>query len=218
MIPPRGGCLCLCLLPVSVPGRRGSSRGVPDTQESRSISIRGRKSGRNAKTDSRPQQSRPILRAVCAACWRIRPSMTCQWPYGANNGHDPVFSDRRYRTLAVTVFDWPAESPIATMMIPATRSASKTASAIVRLSAAMAASSAGSASISRIAVARACGSRTGTSRPLTPSRTVSRHPRASVVTMARPIDMASSVECGVPSCQLGRAYRLERLIAARTRS
>ncbi len=50
-----------------------------------------------------------------------------------------------------------------------------------------------------IAAASSLMLRTGTLNPLTPSRTVSRHPGASVVTTGRPIAIASWVLRGMPS-------------------
>ena len=50
-----------------------------------------------------------------------------------------------------------------------------------------------------MAAARACGSRGGTSRPLTPCLTTSRQPGASVVTIGSPHAAASSKLRGTPS-------------------
>lgn len=80
------------------------------------------------------------------------------------------------------------------MIVAATSSASNFDSAIARLAAPILAKRDESASMSNIASASAGAFLMGTRRPFTPSCTVSRQPLASVVTMARPMDIASSVE------------------------
>src|SRR5262249_41909979 len=91
------------------------------------------------------------------------------------------------------------QRPRASSITALTLCTSYLASAISRLRAPMRSTREGSETSSIIAAASAAGSRGGTRRPLSPWTTVSRQPGTSVVITARPVDMASKTERGVPS-------------------
>ena len=80
-----------------------------------------------------------------------------------------------------------------------TTRSSKRASASSRLAVPMRWASSGSSQKRQSAATSPSVSCLATKRPFSPRRTVSRQPGASVVTIARPIAMASMVERGTPS-------------------